>query len=116
MRDRGMELNEAIAVSGQSRLRPVLMTACTTILGMLPMALSTSDGSEMWVPMGIVVIGGLLFSTLVTLIVVPVLYAIMSKHGERDKEKDVRSQFIFMDINEKAGIADKESRNTEIVE
>ena len=116
MRDRGMELNEAIAVSGQSRLRPVLMTACTTILGMLPMALSTSDGSEMWVPMGIVVIGGLLFSTLVTLIVVPVLYAIMSKHGERDKEKDVRSQFIFMDINEKAGLADKESRNTEIVE
>ena len=116
MRDRGMELNEAIAVSGQSRLRPVLMTACTTILGMLPMALSTSDGSEMWVPMGIVVIGGLLFSTLVTLIVVPVLYAIMSKHGERDKEKDVRSQFIFMDINEKAGTADKESRNTEIVE
>lgn len=98
MRDRGHELNEAIAISGQSRLRPVLMTAMTTILGMLPMALATSDGSEMWVPMGIVVIGGLLVSTLVTLIVVPVLYGIMSKHGERDKEAETRAQFIFMDI------------------
>ncbi len=98
MRDRGYELNEAIAISGQSRLRPVLMTAATTILGMLPMALATSDGSEMWVPMGIVVIGGLLISTLVTLIVVPVLYGVMSRHGERDKEAETRSQFIFMDI------------------
>lgn len=98
MRDRGYELNEAIAISGQSRLRPVLMTAMTTILGMLPMALATSDGSEMWVPMGIVVIGGLLVSTVVTLVVVPVLYGIMSRHGERDKEAETRSQFIFMDI------------------
>ena len=55
MRDRGYELNEAIAISGSSRLRPVLMTAFTTILGMLPMALSTGTGSEMWKPMGIVV-------------------------------------------------------------
>ncbi len=99
MRDRGHELNEAIALSGQSRLRPVLMTALTTILGMLPMALATSDGSEMWVPMGIVVIGGLIVSTVVTLVVVPVLYGIMSKHGERDKEAEIRSQYIFMDIN-----------------
>ena len=75
------------------------MTALTTILGMLPMALATSDGSEMWVPMGIVVIGGLIVSTMVTLIVVPVLYGIMSKHGERDKEAEIRSQYIFMDIN-----------------
>ena len=99
MRDRGHELNEAIALSGQSRLRPVLMTALTTILGMLPMALATSDGSEMWVPMGIVVIGGLIVSTMVTLVVVPVLYGIMSKHGERDKEAEIRAQYIFMDIN-----------------
>lgn len=98
MRDRGHELNEAIALSGQSRLRPVLMTAMTTVLGMLPMALATSDGSEMWVPMGIVVIGGLLVSTIVTLVVVPVLYGIMSRHGERDKEAEARSQYIFMDI------------------
>lgn len=97
MRDRGYELNEAIALSGESRLRPVLMTAFTTILGMVPMALSTGEGSEMWVPMGIVVIGGLLVSTIVTLIVVPVLYAVTSKQGERDKVKEIQSKFVFMD-------------------
>lgn len=101
MRDRGYELNKAIALSGSSRLRPVLMTAFTTILGMLPMALSNSEGSEMWKPMGIVVMGGLLVSTLVTLIVVPVLYAIMSRHGERDKERKNRETFIFMQLSDK---------------
>ncbi len=99
MRDRGYELNEAIALSGQSRLRPVLMTAATTVLGMIPMTLSRAEGSEMWVSMGIVVIGGLCVSTLVTLIIVPVLYGIMSRHGERDLQKEVRGQFIFMDID-----------------
>ncbi len=98
MRDRGYELNEAIALSGASRLRPVLMTAITTILGMVPMALSTSEGSEMWVPMGIVVIGGALVSTLVTLIVVPVLYAVMSRHGERDKAIQEQKEYIFMQL------------------
>ncbi|MBP9647764.1 MAG: efflux RND transporter permease subunit [Paludibacteraceae bacterium] len=97
MRDRGNELNEAIALSGQSRLRPVLMTAVTTILGMIPMALSTSEGSETWVPMGIVVIGGLVVSTLVTLIVVPTLYAVMSRRGERNKEEKLRKSFTFFD-------------------
>lgn len=100
MRDRGYELNEAIALAGKSRLRPVLMTAMTAILGMLPMALSTGSGSEMWKPMGIVIIGGLTVSTLVTLIVVPVLYGIMSRHGERDKEEKERKQFIFMQLAE----------------
>lgn len=99
MRDRGYELNEAIALSGASRLRPVLMTAFTTLLGMLPMALSQGEGSEMWRPMGVVVIGGLLVSTLVTLIVVPVMYALMSRHGERDKEAQNRKNFIFMQLS-----------------
>ena len=58
MRERGMDLNEAIQVSGQSRMRPVLMTAFTTILGMVPMAVSQGEGAEMWRPLGIVVIGG----------------------------------------------------------
>lgn len=97
MRDRGNELNEAIALSGQSRLRPVLMTAVTTILGMIPMTLSTSEGSETWVPMGIVVIGGQVVSTLVTLIVVPTLYAVMSRRGERNKEEKLRKSFTFFD-------------------
>ena len=97
MRDRGHELHEAIALSGQSRLRPVLMTAMTTILGMIPMALSTSEGSEIWVPMGVVVIGGLVASTLITLIVVPVLYSIFSRSGERNKEAKLRQTFVFFD-------------------
>lgn len=96
MRDRGHPLNDAIALAGKSRLRPVLMTAITTILGMVPMALSTSEGSEMWVPLGIVVIGGLTVSTLVTLFVVPLLYSLMSRHGERDKATKLHKTFVFM--------------------
>ena len=98
MRDRGYDLKEAIALSGASRLRPVLMTAFTTLLGMVPMAVSQGDGSEMWHPLGIVVIGGLLISTFVTLIIVPVVYALMSRHGERDKEEKQRKEYIFMQI------------------
>jgi HAE1 family hydrophobic/amphiphilic exporter-1 len=100
MRDRGYELKEAIAISGQSRLRPVLMTSATTLLGMVPMALSTSEGSEMWVPLGVVVIGGILFSTVVTLLVVPTLYALFSRRGERNKEAKERKEFIFMQIKD----------------
>ena len=64
MRERGHELNEAITMSGRSRIRPILMTAFTTILGMVPMAVSNGEGAEMWQPLGIVVIGGLTVSTL----------------------------------------------------
>ena len=102
MRERGVELNEAIAVSGQSRLRPVMMTAFTTILGMIPMATSTSEGSEMWTTLGIIVIGGLTVSTFVTLIVVPVLYGglqsltrILRKLFHIEK----KDRFVFMKIN-----------------
>ena len=114
MRDRGYELKEAIALSGQSRLRPVLMTAFTTILGMVPMAMSTSEGSELWQGMGIVVIGGLTVSTFVTLIVVPVLYAIFSRKGERDDQAKLRKTFVFMDINNADyEYLDKEEENAE---
>lgn len=96
MRDRGYELNEAIIKSGRSRLRPVLMTALTTILGMVPLALSSGEGSEMWKPMGITVIGGLIFSTIVTMVIVPVMYGLMGKRGERNKKKKVQKQFEFI--------------------
>lgn len=99
MVDRGYPLHEAIALSGASRLRPVLMTAFTTLLGMLPMALSQGSGSEMWHPLGIVVIGGLLVSTFITLIIVPVAYALISKANERNREEKRRKEFIFMKIN-----------------
>jgi hydrophobic/amphiphilic exporter-1 (mainly G- bacteria), HAE1 family len=97
MRDRGIELYEAIAVSGKSRLRPVLMTAATTILGMLPLAMSTGEGAELWRPMGITVIGGLTFSTFVTMVIVPVMYGLMAHHGERNKKKKVTKQFRFLE-------------------
>ena len=97
MRDRGYKLYDAIALSGRSRLRPVLMTSATTVLGMLPMALSTGEGSEIWSPMGISVIGGLIFSTVITLVIVPVMYAVVSKSGERDKQEKIRKRFRFMD-------------------
>ncbi|MBN2166974.1 MAG: efflux RND transporter permease subunit [Marinilabiliaceae bacterium] len=98
MRDRGIDLDEAIVISGKSRLRPVLMTALTTILGMLPLAMSTGEGSEIWSPMGISVIGGLVFSTVITMVIVPVFYRFMAHKGERDKKQIVRTKFKFMDM------------------
>ncbi|MCQ2349135.1 MAG: efflux RND transporter permease subunit [Paludibacteraceae bacterium] len=98
MRERGYEMNTAIEMSGASRLRPVLMTAFTTILGMVPMALSTGVGSEMWRPMGIVVIGGLLVSTIITLLIVPVFYSLMSK-SDKDRQEERRREFIFMQLS-----------------
>lgn len=80
LRTRGMALREAIVDSGRQRLRPVLITTLTTLLGMLPMALSTGDGSETWRPLGLVVVGGLSVSTLVSLIIVPVLYFLVERH------------------------------------
>ena len=67
---------QAVTLGGKHRLRPVLMTALTTMFGMLPMALSQNEGSEMWRPLGITVIGGMLVSTVVTLVLVPVIYSI----------------------------------------
>ena len=101
MRERGYELNQAITMSGRSRIRPILMTAFTTILGMVPMAVSNGEGAEMWQPLGIVVIGGLTVSTFLTLYLVPVLYGSMTKHGDRDKKEALRKKFIFMDIKVK---------------
>jgi len=97
MRERGNGLYEAISMSGQSRIRPVLMTAFTTILGMVPMAVSSGEGAEMWQPLGIVVIGGLTVSTFLTLYIVPVLYGALTKEKETDKAK-LHKQFIFMNI------------------
>ncbi len=75
--ERGVHISEAVIAGGKSRLRPVLMTSFTTVLGMLPMAIGVGTGSETWQPMGIAVIGGLSFSTILTLLVVPIFYSIM---------------------------------------
>lgn len=83
LRERGYSLNDAVTMAGKSRLRPVLMTSLTTILGMLPMAIGIGSGAEMWQPMGIAVIGGLVFSTVLTLLAVPALYGMFMKANER---------------------------------
>ena len=96
MRERGVRLYEAIALSCRSRLRPVLMTSLTTIFGMVPMALSFGEGAETWRPMGIAVIGGMVFSTIVTMLIVPAVYAAWDKSGSRNKKKAINSQYTFM--------------------
>lgn len=85
-RARGLELKEAIIYSGRNRLRPVLMTTITTLLGLLPLALSTGEGSEIWRPLGISTIGGMLFSTLITLVLVPVLYSVFETRVKKTKK------------------------------
>lgn len=79
LRKRGYNLTNAVLEAGRSRLRPVLMTSFTTMLGMLPMALSKGMGKEMYSPLGVTIIGGLLVSTVITLILVPTLYSIFHR-------------------------------------
>lgn len=102
MRGRGLELYEAIAVSGKSRLRPVFMTSATTILGMFPLALRLGSGSELWSPMGVAVIGGLIFSTFVTLVLVPVVYAIFVKKGIERRKRAEYADINFLNGNGQA--------------
>jgi len=79
LRARGYSMYDAVTASGASRLRPILMTTITTIAGLLPLALSRGEGSEVWQPLGITMIGGLTVSTLVTLLFVPTLYAVFHR-------------------------------------
>ncbi len=79
LRARGLNLFEAIKLAGHRRLRPVLMTSFTTIFGMLPLALGRGQGGEIWQAFGITAIGGLLLSSLVTLVLVPIIYSIFHK-------------------------------------
>ena len=85
--ERGSGVFDAVIAGGKSRLRPVLMTSFTTVLGMLPLAIGTGAGSETWQPMGIAVIGGLTFSTILTLFIVPVLYSILVNRSQRKEQE-----------------------------
>ena len=86
-RERGMSIRRAVIDGGMSRLRPVVMTTLTTILGMVPMAVGTGQGAEMWRPMGTAVIGGLTFSTILTLLFVPVLYCVFAHNGIKNSRR-----------------------------
>jgi HAE1 family hydrophobic/amphiphilic exporter-1 len=89
-RERGMSIKRSVIDGGKSRLRPVVMTTLTTILGMIPMAIGTGQGSEMWRPMGTAVIGGLTFSTILTLLFVPVLYCVFASTGVKRNRRNHR--------------------------
>jgi len=93
LRSRGHSMYEAVTQSGKDRLRPILMTTITTLVGLLPLALSTGEGSESWQPLGVTMVGGLTISTLVTLFFVPTLYAIFHRKSEeriaaKNKQRD----------------------------
>ena len=82
-RERGMDVNTAVVTASKQRLRPILMTTLTTVLGMIPMALGSGEGAEMWNGLGITVSWGLTVSTLITLVLIPTLYAAFVSRRER---------------------------------
>lgn len=92
LRERGMTKYEAIVEAGKTRLRPILMTALTTILGLLPMIISSDSGSDMIRPMSIVTIGGLIYGTLLTLFVVPCIYAILNRKKDRAMQEEIEKK------------------------
>ena len=104
--ERGSTVADAVIAGGKSRLRPVLMTSLTTILGMVPMALGLGEGSEIWQPMGISVVGGLVLSTLLTLFIIPSLYVMLEGYNQRKAERKARLEadedaFIRRQANKK---------------
>lgn len=90
MRERGMSVIDASITAARSRLRPILMTTLTTVLGMVPMAVGRGEGSEMWRSLGMTVCWGLTISTLVTLILIPTLYCSLATAQERRKAKKMK--------------------------
>ncbi|MDD4720424.1 MAG: efflux RND transporter permease subunit, partial [Bacteroides sp.] len=89
-RERGLAVINSVVTAGKSRLRPVLMTTCTTVLGMVPMAVDTGQGAEMWRPLAISVIGGLAISTILTLILIPTLFCVFAGTGIVRQRRSLR--------------------------
>ena len=93
-RERGLAVKQAVVDAGRSRLRPVLMTTLTTVLGMIPMAIGLGEGSEMWKSMGMTVAWGLAFSTLITLVLIPTLYTTFAKNSILRRKKKFAKSLI----------------------
>jgi HAE1 family hydrophobic/amphiphilic exporter-1 len=89
-----MGRDDAIAEAGQVRMRPILMTTMTTILGMVPMSLGIGDGMEMMAPMGISIIGGLIASTIVTLFLIPILYSIVDDIETKGRKRKLAKRKV----------------------
>ena len=92
LRERGYGLIRAAVAAARSRLRPILMTSLTTILGMVPMAMSQGVGAEIWRPMGVAIIGGLTASTLLTLIYTPAMFCMFGANGVKRTRRKMRKQ------------------------
>ena len=106
-RERGMSIRRAVIDGGRSRLRPVVMTTLTTILGMVPMAVGTGEGAELWRPMGTAVIGGLTFSTILTLLFVPVLYCSFAGRGVVNRRRKWRKSHELPQASEASEASEK---------
>ena len=87
LRERGNSIKDSVVEAAKSRLRPILMTTLTTVLGMVPMAIGKGEGSEMWRSMGMTVAWGLSVSTLVTLVIIPTIYCSFASRQEKNKAK-----------------------------
>lgn len=98
LREEGMEMREAILVTGRNRLRPITMTALTTILGLSTMAIGVGMGADMAQPMALVTIGGLIYGTLLTLVVVPCIYELFNKEKKRKKDNSLEERLEGMDV------------------
>ncbi|MDR1500478.1 MAG: efflux RND transporter permease subunit [Tannerellaceae bacterium] len=98
-RERGMSIITACVAAGKSRLRPVLMTSLSTVLGMLPLAMGTGEGAEMWRAMGMTVAWGLSVSTLITLVIVPVVYCVFAANGLKRKKRRLERLSYAMNYN-----------------
>ena len=93
-----MAVINSVVTSGKSRLRPVLMTTATTVLGMIPMAIGGGQGSEMWSPMAIAVIGGLTVSTVLTLVLIPTLYCVFAGTGIKNRRRKLHCRgFTYLE-------------------
>jgi HAE1 family hydrophobic/amphiphilic exporter-1 len=93
---RGYSILDAAVAAGRSRMRPILMTTMTTVLGMVPMAVGTGVGSEMWNSLGMSVAWGLSFSTLVTLFLIPVLFSMFALNGEKRRAKKAEKESAML--------------------
>jgi HAE1 family hydrophobic/amphiphilic exporter-1 len=97
-RERGQSIITAAVTAGRSRLRPVLMTTLTTVLGMLPLALGTGEGAEMWRSMGMTVAWGLSVSTLITLVLIPVVYCIFAANGVKRRRRKFAKLHLIKEL------------------
>ena len=99
LRRRGMEPRAAIQQAAATRVRPILMTTATTVLGLVPLALRLGEGWELRQPLAVTVIGGLLFSTLITLVLVPTLYSLIGGHGVRRESAEATANGAALEVS-----------------